>query len=113
SEYAQFRNSYAYFPFHQLLTHNLLVKNLAQVNARQPLPMLKSLQEEGARSLVAAYFSDPEEQKMRVILVACNKVGAFTAVQFDPLITMSQSLLPLLDEPPAVPTLPTRSVHVP
>jgi GAF domain-containing protein len=113
SEYAQFRNSYAYFPFHQLLTHNLLVKNLAQVNARQPLPLLKSLQEEGARSLVAAYFSDPDEGKMRVILVACNKVGAFTAVQFDPLITMSQSLLPLLDEPPSVPTLPTRSVHVP
>ncbi len=113
SEYAQFRNSYAYFPFHQLLTHNLLVKNLAQVNARQPLPLLKSLQEEGARSLLAAYFSDPEEEKMRVILVACNKVGAFTAVQFDPLITMSQSLLPLLEEPPSVPTLPTRSVHVP
>jgi len=89
------------------------VKNLAQVNTRQPLPLLKSLQEEGAKSLVAAYFSNPDEDQMRVILVACNKPMAFTADQFDPLITMSQTLLPLLDEPPAVPTLPTRSVHVP
>ncbi len=113
NEYAQFRNSYAFFPFHQLFTHHLLVKNLAQVNARQAMPLLKSLQAEGAKSLMAAYFSDRDETRLRVILVAAPKTAVFTADQFDTLLTGARGLLPLLQEAPAVPTLPTRSVHVP
>jgi GAF domain-containing protein len=113
NEYAQFRNSYAFFPFHQLFTHNMLVKNLARLNASQPMPLLKSLQEEGAKSLMAAYFSDPEETKLRVLMVAATKTAVFTASQFDDLLNGARELLPLLSEAPAVPTLPTRSVHVP
>lgn len=113
NEYAQFRNSYAFFPFHQLFTHNLLIKDIAHVNKSQPTPLLKSLQEEGARSLMAIYFSDPEETQLRVMIVAAAKTAVFTTSQFDLLLAGAKGLLPWLAEPPTVPTLPTRSVHVP
>lgn len=113
NEYAQFRNSYAFFPFHQLFTHNLLVKNLARVNSSQPMPLLKSLYTEGANSLMMAYFADPAENKQRIILVAAPKTAVFRSEQLDTLLEQAKTLLPLLTEAPMVPTLPTRSIHVP
>lgn len=111
--YAQFRDSQGYFPFRHLVSHHLLVKNVVRVNARQTIPLLVGLQEEGAKSMMAAHFVDPDSKKRRVIMVAAPRAGTFSTGQFDELLADSDTLLPYLQEPTAVPTLPTRSVHVP
>jgi len=113
NSYAQFRNSEGFFPFKHLLTHNLLVKHLPAVTTNQPIPLLISLQEEGAKSMIATCFHDPNVKKSRAVFVASPEPSAFVADHIAPLLAECEELLPLLTDLPPMPTLPTRSVHVP
>ena len=113
NSYAQFRNSEGFFPFKHLLTHNLLVKHLPAVTMNQPIPILISLQEEGAQSLIAICFHDPDVNKSRAIFIASPEPAAFVADHVAPLLVECEEFLPLLTDLPPMPTLPTRSVHVP
>lgn len=113
NSFAQFRDSEGFFPFRHLLTHNLLVKHLPAVTTNQPMPLLISLQEEGAKSLIATCFHDSSVNKSRAIFVASPEPAAFIADHIGPLLAECAELKPLLTDLPPMPTLPTRSVHVP
>ncbi len=114
SNYARSLLSDGFFPFDQLAHRNLLVKNLLQANSAQPLPLLVSLEEEGARSLIAIRINQNGSRNTeKVIIVAASAPNALSTEHFDPLLSSSLELLPLLSEVPDVPTFPTRSVHVP
>jgi GAF domain-containing protein len=102
------------FPFEQLARHNLLVRNIHQANNSLTIPLLISLEEEGARSLLGLHLgaSGPNPTQ-KAIFVASTNPGAFTMDHIDRLLPAANSLLPLITELPPLPTLPTRSVHAP
>ncbi len=103
-----------FFPFDHLDDSNLLVKNLVQANASHALPLLVSLEEEGARSLLALRLKkDKKSQTDKAIFVAASTADAFSSDHFDQLIPEVKALIPLLTEVPSVPTFPKRSIHVP
>lgn len=108
--YANFKLSDGKFPFEQLSRRHLLVKRVVMASKRQQIPLLASLQEEGVRSLLAVQFST---RPGRIIFVGSTKPETFQQSDIDHLLDKAPRITPLLKETPAVPTLPTHSVHVP
>lgn len=96
-QFARSRLSEDLFPFAQLARRNLLVRELGIVNATHAIPLLVSLEEEGAQSLLALHLAgnttDPAET---VIFVAASTRGAFSAIQAEQLTTRAQELRPLI-----------------
>lgn len=112
SSYAALPRNDDAFPFTQLTQRDLLVKSVVKANSTFAIPMLKNLEEEGARSLIAVYCAE-KDQMDKVFLVASSATNAFTSAHIDPLYRQAKSLLPLLTDLPRLPTFPVRRVHVP
>jgi GAF domain-containing protein len=74
--------------------------------------MLTSLYNEGARSLLTMRLNETGSA-IRFLLIAATEPHTLTQGVNEQLRTAAQGLLPLMVEPPSVPTFPTRSVHVP
>lgn len=114
NNYARIQPSDNLFPFEQLVERNLLVKNLSHVNESHGIPLMISLEEEGARSMLALRLNrEASSQSEKAIIIAASAPNAFTTDHIDQLIPAARALLPLLADIPSVPTFPTRSVHVP
>lgn len=102
------------FPFEQLSQRNLLVKNLVAVN-RDPTsanPLLLSLQEEGARSLIAVRVND-DDPIAKALFIAATEPARFSNNSLTQLLRQMPKLLALLPDTPVVPTLSTHRVHIP
>lgn len=110
SSFARLPLDNQHFPFRPLLKHNLLIRTLLPL--RDKFPLLTSLIEEGARSLIAACFHH-DTTISQVILVAATKPNAFTAQHLPTLRAAAKKLLPLLKQAPQVPTMPTHNIHIP
>jgi GAF domain-containing protein len=112
--YARSHLSDKLFPFDQLASHDLLVKNIQRANNSLAFPLLVSFEEEGARSLLALHIgSSRSKQSEKVIFIAATAPDVLTTAHIAQAQPAAKALLPLLTELPAVPTFPTRSVHIP
>jgi transcriptional regulator with GAF, ATPase, and Fis domain len=110
--YAHCKHSDNLFPFARLLERDLLVVDLLGANKTHQIPLLKALEEEGARSLIAACLG-PEEQPGKLFFIAASHPRVFSSASRETLAALARELLPLLADAPRLPTFPLRSVHVP
>jgi GAF domain-containing protein len=109
--FACFLLSDGFFP-PTVVEEDVNITDIAQVSGNVAVPMLASLYNEGARSLLTTRFGDGGAT-VRFLLIAATEPNVLGEEIKEQLRTASQSLLPLLTDPPHVPTFPTRSVHVP
>jgi hypothetical protein len=109
--FACFLLSDGFFP-PTVVEEDVIITDIAQASGNVAVPMLASLYNEGARSLLTTRFGDGGAT-VRFLLIAATEPNVLGEEIKEQLRTASQSLLPLLTDPPHVPTFPTRSVHVP
>jgi GAF domain-containing protein len=95
-----------------IVEEDVIITDIAQSTGTRTVPMLASLYNEGARSLLSTRFHETGPTT-RFLLIAATEPDLLTEAVKEQLRAASQSLVPLLAGPPPVPTFPTRSVHVP
>jgi GAF domain-containing protein len=95
-----------------IVEEDVIITDIAQVSGNVAVPVLASLYNEGARSLLTTRFSDSGTM-VRFLLIAATEPNVLSEDIKEQLRAATQSLIPLLADPPQVPTFPTRSIHVP
>ncbi len=97
------------FPFTQLSNRNLLVDDLSSAKAAKDIPLLVSLEEEGARSVLASLMDKGDHPDI-VVVIAVNESGDLTPDDIDDALREIRRLMPYLTDVPLAPvTLPIAS----
>ena len=97
SKYARFHESDAFFPFDKLTARNLLVKDIGQSQIAQKIPLLHSLEEEGARSALAILL-DNGDHPDAAIIIATPSSDQLTPEDIDQVIPKIRRLMPYLTD---------------
>jgi GAF domain-containing protein len=95
-----------------IVEEDVIITDIVQSMGSRTVPMLASLYNEGARSLLSTRFNEAGPT-VRFLLIAATEPDVLSEDIKEQLRASAQSLVPLLAGPPSVPTFPTRSVHVP
>jgi GAF domain-containing protein len=105
--------SAALFPDELLLAPSWVQSTLTkEATKTAATPLLTSLREEGARSVVAIRM-EQSGASARLILIAAAEAETFTTDHAARLAEQARELAPLIMEPSSVPTLPTHNIHIP
>jgi GAF domain-containing protein len=95
-----------------IVEEDVIITDISPASSNVMVPMLASLYNEGARSLLTTRFNETGPTE-RFLLIAATEPDVLTESLREQLRAAAQSLVPLLAGPPPVPTFPIRSVHVP
>ncbi len=108
-KYGRFYPKDNIFPFTQLSNRNLLVDDLSSAKAAKDIPLLVSLEEEGARSVLASLMDKGDHPDI-VVVIAVNESGDLTPDDIDDALREIRRLMPYLTDVPLAPvTLPIAS----
>jgi len=108
-KYGRFYQKDNAFPFAQLSDRNLLVDDISSAKAAKDIPLLVSLEEEGARSVLASLMNKGDHPDM-VVVIAVNESGDLTPDDIDDALREIHRLMPYLTDAPLSPvTLPIAS----